>query len=65
MIRLAEAIRIIYTEIVYSYIFSINCFDDEHEAACTCNNCIYLPLTILLEEYLQNDANSCGRKCEV
>jgi hypothetical protein len=55
MLWLAEAIRTIYTEIVYGYTFSINCFDEEHEAACTCDNCIYLLLTISLEEYLEGD----------
>ena len=36
--------------------------NDAHDDACVCNNCIYLQLTILLEEYLELSVNS--HSCE-
>ncbi len=46
---LIEAAENIYEEIT-------SCYNDndEHDVACVCSNCVYLQLTILLEEYLES-----------
>jgi hypothetical protein len=54
---LAEAMRALYAEVIPGYATSVQCCDNEPEAACVCSECIYLPLMILLEEYLEGDEN--------
>lgn len=53
---LARTIRTLYTEVVLDYMPIYCC--EEHEVVCTCSDCIYLPLTILLEEYLGGNEGS-------
>lgn len=55
---LAEATRIVYSEIASHYA-GINCCDDAHETACTCSNCIYFQMMIYLEEHLEANEISC------
>jgi hypothetical protein len=51
---LAGALEIMYAELTPGYIFySERSGHDEHNVVCVCSDCIYLQLTLHLEEYLE------------